>query len=203
MKKSSRCLILFLLLAKVNLYSQKAADKDHYSLQVRNEVGDLNNDQHDDKVIVEMDVKDDTRPLRLQIFLSQPNSKKLQLVVSTTKLIESQYPADKKGEYNGNTIPDFIIEDGHLKMLTDINDRKSSYEFRYKQNNFELIKISRVSWDGKNTTAEAEIDLLAKTKIEFEQELGSDKILNKRKKGIKIEALPKIQDLSFSDLEQY
>jgi hypothetical protein len=41
-----------------------------------------------------MDVKDDTRPLRVQIFLSQPN-KKLQLAVSSTKLIESQYPGNK------------------------------------------------------------------------------------------------------------
>ncbi|MDM1553538.1 hypothetical protein HX126_03080 [Chryseobacterium indologenes] len=54
-------------------------------------------------------------------------------------------------------------------MLTYINNRKSSYEFRFRQNNFELIKISRVSWDGRNTTYKTEIDLLAKTKSEFQQ----------------------------------
>ncbi len=88
-------------------------------------------------------------------------------------------------------------------MLTDSNGRKSNYEFRYNQNNFELIKISRASWDGKNTTSETEIDFLAQTKLEFQQELGSDKIVNKKTQKIKIKSLPKIQDLSFSDLEKY
>ncbi|WP_123860266.1 hypothetical protein [Chryseobacterium nakagawai] len=162
----------------------------------------MNKNKLNDKVVVEMDLKDETRSLRLQIFLSQPN-KKLQLVVSSTKIIESQYPINKKGEHNGNNIPDFIIEDGNLKMLTDINNRKSSYEFRWNQNNFELIKISRVAWDGKNTTPETEIDLLTKTKLQFQQELGSDKMLNKKTQKVKINALPKIHDLSFSDLEKY
>lgn len=202
MKKLSQYIVLLLLLATANLYSQKTIIKDNYTSQVQKEEGDLNNDKQNDKVMIKMDLKDESRPLRLQIFLSQPD-KKLQMVVSSIKIIESQYPTNKKGEHNGNPIPDFFIEDGNLKMLTDINNRKSSYKFRLNQNNFELIKISRVLWDGKNKTFETEIDLIAKTKIEFEQELGSDEILNKRKKEIKINLLPKIQDLSFSDLEQY
>lgn len=201
MKKLSLYIVLLLLLAATNAYSQKTVSKDNYASQVQKEEGDLNHDKQNDKVMVEMDLKDEARPLRLQIFLSQPD-KKLQMVVSSTKIIESQYPTNK-GEHNGNPIPDFFIEDGKLKMLTDINNRKSNYEFRLKQNNFELIKISRVLWDGKNKTFETEIDLIAKTKIEFEQELGSDEILNKRSTKIKVSSLPKIQDLSFSDLEQY
>ncbi|WP_336960114.1 hypothetical protein [Chryseobacterium contaminans] len=202
MKKSSLYIVLFLLLSAVNAYSQKTADKDRFTFQVQSEEGDLNKDKQNDKIVVEMDVKDETRPLRLQIFLSQPN-KKLALAVSSTKIIESEYPANKKGEHNGNNIPDFIIEDGNLKMLTDINNRKSNYEFRFNQNNFELIKISRALWDGKNTTSETEIDFLTQTKLEFQQELGSDKILNKKTQKLKIKSLPKIQDLSFSDLEKY
>lgn len=202
MKKLSLYIVLLLLLAATKVYSQKTDIKDNYTSQVQKEEGDLNHDKQNDKVMVEMDLKDETRPLRLQIFLSQPD-KKLQMVVSSTKIIESQYPTDKKGEHNGNPIPDFFIEDGNLKMLTDINNRKSNYEFRLKQNNFELLKISRILWDGKNKTFETEIDLIAKTKIEFEQELGSDEILNKRTTKIKVSSLPKIQDLSFSDLEQY
>ncbi|MEJ5102717.1 hypothetical protein [Chryseobacterium sp. MYb328] len=202
MKNLSLYIGLFLLLAKVNVYSQNTADKGSFTFLVQKELGDMNHDKRTDKVMVEMDLKDNTRPLRVQIFLSQPD-KKLQLIVSSTKLIESQYPTYKKGEHNGNPIPDFFIEEGNLKMLTDINDRKSSYEFKCKQNDCELNKISRVIWDGKNTTTETEIDLLAQTKVEFDQELGSDKILNKKEKKLKIKSLPKIQDLSFSDLEQY
>lgn len=202
MKKISSSIVIFLLFTNANLYSQKAANKNNYTALIQEEVGDLNNDKRNDRIMVEMDVKDDTRPLRVQIFLSQPD-KKLQLVVSSTKIIESQYPANKKGEHNGNPIPGLFIEDGKLKMLTNINNRKSSYEFRLNKNNFELVKISRVIWDGKDTTFETRIDLIAKTKIEYEQVTGSEKLLNKKKKGIKISALPKIQDLSFSDLEQY
>ncbi|MDN3693799.1 hypothetical protein QWZ06_16615 [Chryseobacterium tructae] len=202
MKKSSLYIVLLVLLTTANACAQKTTDKNNYTAQVQAEEGDLNNDTYNDKVVVEMDVKDETRPLRVQIFLSQPN-KKLQLAVSSTKIIESQYPAHKKGNHNGNNIPDFIIEDGNLKILTDINDRKSIYEFRLKQNNFELIKISHVSWDGKNTTSESEIDLLAQTQVDFQRDLGSAKISNKKTKKIKVNALPKIQDLSFADLERY
>lgn len=192
-----------ILLATTDLYAQKDNQpKGNFTALVQREEGDLNNDKRDDRIMLEMDVEDETRPLRVQIFLSQPN-KRLQLVVSSTKIIESEYPLNKHGEHNGNPIPDFFIEEGQLIMLTNINDRKSRYEFRLRQNNFELVKISRVYWNGKNTTFETEIDLLAKTKIEFEQELGLDDIFNKRKKAIKVTAVPKIQDLAFSDLEQY
>ncbi|AZA92614.1 Uncharacterised protein [Chryseobacterium nakagawai] len=202
MKKISSSIVIFLLLANVNLYSQKAANKNNYTSLIQEEIGDLNNDKRNDRIMVEMDVIDDTRPVRVQIFLSQPD-KKLKLVVSSTKIIEDEYPADKNGKHNGNVIPDFFIEDGILKMLTDINNRKSSYEFRLNKNNFELVKISRVIWDGKDTTFETRIDLIAKTKIEYEQVTGSEKLFNKRKKELKINALPKIQDLSFSDLEKF
>lgn len=202
MKKISSSIVIFLLLANVNLYSQKNVNKGNYTSLIQEEVGDLNNDKRNDRIMVEMDIEDETQPSRLQIFLSQPN-KKLQLVVSSTKIIEGQYPVRKNGKYSGNNVPDFFIENGKLIMLTDIDNRKSSYEFRLNKNNFELVKISRVIWDGKDTTFETRIDLIAKTKIEYEQVTGSEKLLNKKKKQIKISALPKIQDLSFSDLEQY
>ena len=203
MRNLSLYIILSFFSAQINLYSQTTISKDNYNYVVKEEEGDLNNDKKDDRVVVEMDLKDETRPLRLRIILSKSNSKTSKVAVSTTKLIESQYPTEKKGKVNGNPIPDFFIEDGNLQMLTDINDRKSRYTFRFKNDNFELINISRVIWDGKNTTSETEINLLTGTKTEFDQELGSDKILNKRKKQIKIATLPKIQDLKFSDLESY
>lgn len=201
MNKISLYIIVIFLSTTFQLYAQKS--KDNFDVIAKEEVGDLNKDKKNDRVLVQMDVKSDTRPLRLQIFLSQPNSKDLKLVVSSTKIIESQYPTEKKGEHSDGTIPDFFIEEGNLQMLTDKNDLKSRYTFRFKNGNFELIHISRVIWDGKNKTSETKIDLLTGTKIEFDQELGSDEILNKRKSQLKISTLPKIQDLKFSDLEKY
>lgn len=202
MKKLSQYIVLLLLLATVNVFSQKTANKGNYTSLVQKEVGDLNNDKQNDKVMVEMDIEDETRPLRLQIFLSQPD-KKLQMVVSSTKIIEPQYPIEKKEEHNGNPIPDFFIEEGVLRMLTDIDNRKSSYEFRLKQNNFELVKISRVLWDGKATTFQTEIDLIKGTKTQYDLDFSPNKKNIKNTKLKSIKTLPKIQDLSFSDLEKY
>lgn len=106
MKKISSPIVLFLLLTNANLYSQKA-NKNNYTSLIQEEVGDLNNDKCNDRIMVEMDIEDETQPSRLQIFLSQPN-KKLQLVVSSTKLIEAQYPIRKNGKYSGNNVPDFF-----------------------------------------------------------------------------------------------
>lgn len=194
-------LYLIVILFSSNLQAQKTVE-DKFDVIAKEEMGDLNHDKKDDRIIVEMDTISETRPLRLRIFLSQPNSK-VERVVSSTKIIEAQYPTEKNGEHSDGTIPDFFVEDGNLQMLTDIRNFKSRYAFRFKNNNFELIHISRVIWDGKNTTSETEIDLLTGTKIEFNQELGSDQILNKRKTQLKVSILPKIQDLTYSDLEKY
>lgn len=195
--------ILFFLLAKANLYSQKTVNKDNYTFQVQKEKGDLNKDNILDEIFLKMDTIDKTGPVRLQIYLSQPNTQKLKLVVSSTKIIEPQYPIGKKGKHHGNPIPDFFIEEGVLRMLTDIDNRKSIYIFRYKNENFELINISRVIWDGKETTSETEIDLIKGTKNEYNRDFSPNKKNIKNTKLKPIKNLPKIQDLSFSDLEEY
>lgn len=200
MKDLFTYILIFMAGVHSDMYSQTHVPS---NFTVREEEGELNNDHHDDKVVVDMDIKDIKRPLRLQIFLSYPHTKQLKLTVSTTKLIESMYPANKKGEHNGSTIPDFFIEKGLLQMVTDSNNDKSQYSFKFRNGNFELVNIVRVNSQDENTTARTEIDLLKRTKTRFEQKLGSDQILNKSKTTLKLTNLPKIQDLSFSDLEKY
>lgn len=195
--------IFLCLSAQVGLYAQKTVGKDNFTFQVQKEKGDLNKDNILDEVYLKMDTIDKTEPLRLQIYLSQPNIKKLKLVVYSTKIIESQYPKNKNREHNGNTIPDFFIEDGNLQMLTDINDGlKSRYTFKFQNGNFELIHISRVLWDGKETTTETEIDLIKGTKEVYDQDFGPTKKYKLKQKTTP-KPLPKIQDLTFSDLEKY
>ena len=80
----------------MNLSAQNSKSKDNYIYQVREENGDLNNDGKMDRITVKMDTVDETRPLRLQIFLSEPNGK-LTLTVSSTKIIEAQYPVENEG----------------------------------------------------------------------------------------------------------
>ena len=139
-----RAVALFILMfVPMYLLAQKGKVNDNYSYQVRNEYSDLNNDGKEDKVLVTMDTIDETRPLKLQIFLSQPDGK-LILAVSSTKIIEPQYPSENKGKFNGFQIPSFFIEHGILQMRSEIGNGNISYDFKYKNGNFELIHVSKL-----------------------------------------------------------
>jgi len=191
------------------LSAQKGMVKDNYSYQVRDEDGDLNNDGKEDKVLVMMDTIDETRPLKLQIFLSQPDGK-LILAVSSTKIIEPQYPAENKGEPNGFQVPSFFIEHGILQMRSEIESGNITYDFKYKNGNFELIHVSKLTnnstkayVDEYTTFTDTQFDLVTGIRTETDDKLGSKKPLAVRKKKVLIRPLPKIQDMEFSDTALY
>ncbi|MFP3590331.1 hypothetical protein [Chryseobacterium sp. SIMBA_038] len=175
-------------LAGILTYSQ---EKQHSFVQVREEFGDLNKDGLKDKVTVSMDNIDAEQPLKLEIFFLQPN-KKFKLIVSSTEIMNPQYP---NGKYGGDQVPDVFIEDGYFILYSEIKDVKNQYKFLFNNGKFELINLSKVRWDGKNTTTETEFNLLKGTRIEISQLLGSDKIIKKSEKKINIKPLPTIQTL--------
>jgi hypothetical protein len=194
----------------MNLFAQNIKNKDNYTYQVREEKGDLNNDGKMDKITVKMDTIDETRPLRLQIFLSQPNGKKLTLAVSSTKIIEPQYPVENQGKFNGYQIPSFFIEKGILTMWSEIKGGNITYDFKYHKGNFELINVKKLTnnatkgyIDESTIFTETKFNLISGLRTETDELLGSKKILNKRKKIIRISPLPKIQDFKFSDKKLY
>jgi len=201
---------LFILMSvPMFLSAQKGMVKDNYSYQVRDEDGDLNNDGKEDKVLVMMDTIDETRPLKLQIFLSQPDGK-LILAVSSTKIIEPQYPAENKGEPNGFQVPSFFIEHGILQMRSEIESGNITYDFKYKNGNFELIHVSKLTnnstkayVDEYTTFTDTQFDLVTGIRTETDDKLGSKKPLAVRKKKVLIRPLPKIQDMEFSDTALY
>ncbi|MDY7395234.1 hypothetical protein UMM65_08265 [Aureibaculum sp. 2210JD6-5] len=190
-------LFLIVLFVSTTIYSQNVHESDSYendnfTVKIRQVKGDLNKDGLKDSVEVNMDTISKTRPLRLQIFFAQ-SSGKPELVVSSTKIIEAQYPIRLEGKHSGNTIPDFYIEKGNLIMESYIND-KSRHTFKFRNGNFELIHFSKINWDGKETTTQTKFNLLTGNYIEEYQMLGSDEIFEKNKKIITIKPLPKIQD---------
>jgi len=209
MKNIQRYSLLFLLFIPINLWAQNIKSKGRFTFQVREETGDLNNDGKKDLITVKMDTVDETRPLRLQIFLSQPNGK-LTLAVSSTKIIEPQYPVENQGKFNGYQIPDFFIEKGILKMWSEMKGGNSTYSFKYKNGNFELIyaeKFTNHATEGytdENTLfTETQFDLITGIRTETDEISGSGKVLKIRKKKVMIRPLPKIQDFKFSDKELY
>ena len=198
------------ILAQTNVFGQNIDTKGNFNYLVREAKGDLNKDGKTDRVTVHMDTTDETRPLRLQIFLSQPKGK-LALVVSSTQIIEAQYPAEKHGEFNGFQIPDYRIEKGTLLMWSEIKGGNITYEFKYQNGNFELISLKKLTnnatkgyIDEYTLFTETEFNLVTGIRMETD-DTNSEKILknNKRQKTVLIRPLPIIQDFKFSDKDRY
>jgi hypothetical protein len=201
--------VFILLSVQMNLLAQNIKNKDTYNYQVREEKGDLNNDGKIDKITVKMDTVNETRPLRLQIFLSQPNGK-LSLAVSSTKIIEPMYPVENQGKTSEFQIPNFFIEKGILSMWSEIRGGNITYDFNYRNGNFELVNVNKLTNNAtngyieKNTIfTETEFNLITGLRTETDEILGSKKSLNKRKKTVLVRPLPKIQDFKFSDKKLY
>lgn len=205
--KNSYLYVLFLfILFQMNTAAQN--NTANFSELIRDETGDLNNDGFPDRVIVMMDIINDTRPLRLQLFLSQPGGKQ-KLIVTSDQIIEAMYPLEKNGAHNGYQIPDFFIENGILTMWSEIEKGNISYEFKYQQGNFELIKLHKIThnstiyMDENTVFTETNFNLITGLRTEVDQLLGSDEIVNKRTKTVLIRPLPKIQDFKFTDKFKY
>lgn len=204
-----RFFIFILISVPMHVLSQSIKNKNKYTYVVREEKGDLNHDGKIDIVTVKMDTIDETRPLRLQIFLSQPNGKPA-LATSSDKIIEPQYPSENQGKFNGYQIPSFFIENGILKMWSEIKGGNITYHFKYNKGNFDLIYVDKLTYNAtkgyidENTIfTETKFDLITGIRTESDEKLGSTKPLAVRKKRVLIKPLPKIQDVKFSDKDLY
>lgn len=183
-------LLIFLVFTSLNIYAQQKNNTEHFTVRVREEMGDLNRDGLQDKVILTMDTVDVQQPLKLQIFLLQSN-RKLRLEFSSKEVFNPQYP---NGKYGGDQVPSILIENGNLILYCEIKDVKEYYTFRYQNGKFELIQISKIVWDGKDTTTETKFDLVKEEKTEVSQLLGSEKKKKKKPTKIALKALPTLQN---------
>ncbi len=196
---------LVTLIICTNVFAQQKANTEHYTVLVREEEGDLNNDGKMDKIMVLMDTLNDTRPLKLDVYLSQPNGE-VTLAVATTQLIEPQYPVEKQGKFNGYQIPSFFIEDGILRMWRETKGGNTTYDFNYQNGNFELVRVHVLTnnatkgyIDESTTFTEIEIDLVTGIRTETDTLSGSGEIVNKRERTVFIRPLPKLQELHYSE----
>lgn len=181
--------ILFLLsvLTAIPIFSQE--NKNHYKM-VKDAMGDLNKDGLQDKVLLSMDINNTVQPLRLQIFFLG-SDRKFKSVFSSTEVFDPQYP---DGKYGGNQVPDIRIENNNLIIYKEIGDVKLQQTFRFNKGKFELILVSLIRWDGKETTTDKTIDLLNGTVTEITQILGSKKA-KKNQKKITVNTLPTLDNI--------
>lgn len=184
-------IIICLMVFSIFTNAQTQTSKSSFTALVREETGDLNDDGLADKVIIKMDTANITRPLQLEIFFKQKDSK-YRLVASSTKLLAPQYFKD--GKYAGNVLPDVEIENGILTILTERDGNHPQHQFRFQNGNFELIHYFNVIWDGKNTTTETKFDLVSGNYSVESQQLGSDEVTLLEKKKMVLKPLPKLQD---------
>ena len=183
--------IINLMLISVVANAQKQTLTTTFTVPVREENGDLNSDGLTDKVSITMDTANVIRPLKLEIFFQQKDSK-YKLVASSTKLLVPQYHKD--GKYAGNVLPDVEIENGILTILTERDGNHAQHQFKFQNGNFELIYYFNVIWDGKNTTTETKFDLVTGNYSVESQQLGSDEVTVLEKKKMVVKPLPKLQD---------
>ncbi|MFG4001995.1 hypothetical protein [Flavobacterium aquidurense] len=190
----TKTLLIFFILTQITIYGQTQKLKDTFTITIRNEEGDLNNDGLIDKVLLKMDTINETQPLKLEIYFLQKD-RKYKLNVSTEKLMRPQYP---NGKYGGDQIPDVLIEEGYLFIGSEIGKNHFWHKFKFNKGYFELHEITNVVWDGKNTT-ETEFNLLTGKRTEITKPLSSEKILKQTTKKIIVKPLPKINDFRAFD----
>lgn len=182
--------LILLLFVAVNSYAQQENLKNQFDYQVKQAVGDLNNDGLMDEVTIAMDTINPSRPFKIEVVLSQPNTPS-KLFFSSTELIEAMYPIEKNGEHNGSQIPDVYIEDGKLQLDFYIKGN-SRYQFRYKNGEFQLIHFSHVYFGG-TTITETAFNLLTKKYTKRTEERKNSEVTLIKKK-VKIKPLPLLKD---------
>lgn len=185
--------LLLTIFTVVPIFSQE--NKNHYKM-VKDAMGDLNKDGLLDKVLLSLNTNDPTQPLKLQIFFLG-SDRKFKSVFSSTDVFDSQYP---NGKYGGNQIPDIRIENNNLIIYKEIGDIKLEQTFRYNKGKFELIYVTKIVWDGKETTVNTKTDLILGTMTEVIQILGSKKA-KKNQKKISINSLPTLDNTKSFNIE--
>jgi hypothetical protein len=193
-------LTIFILL-QLDSFAQTDTTNYKFDHKVIEVIGDLNKDSLPDKVIVTQDTLNENALYRLQVFFKEPNGQ-FKLIVTTTKIIEPQYPDGRDG-YRTDDFSDVTINKGVLSVNFQLLRGHFEYKFRYQNGNFELIGFSEGYSDGQGVVSSTDFNLSTGIRIEKSERYDIDKILSYKKKKILIRPLPKLQDIKPFENELY
>ncbi|RTY85432.1 hypothetical protein EKL32_28630 [Flavobacterium sp. GSN2] len=191
-----------LLLIQLSAYAQNGNLKENFTVQIAEIKGDLNKDKLEDKVIVSQDTINEKSPYRLQIFFAQPD-RKFKLFVTSTKIIEPQYPDGSTGYSTGNRFSDVTIKKGVISVNFELTRGHFEHKFRFQNGNFELIGFSQVYSDGRGIMTSVDFNLSTGVRIEKSERYDTDKVLSNTKKKILIRPLPILQNVEPFENELY
>jgi len=193
-------LTIFILL-QLDSFAQTDTTNYKFDHKVIEVIGDLNKYSLPDKVIVTQDTLNENSPYRVQVFFKEPNGQ-FKLIVTTTKIIEPQYPDGRDG-YRTDDFSDVTINKGVLSVNFQLLRGHFEYKFRYQNGNFELIGFSEGYSDGQGVVSSTDFNLSTGIRIEKSERYDIDKILSYKKKKILIRPLPKLQDIKPFENELY
>jgi hypothetical protein len=195
-------LLIILIIFQLDSFAQTDTSNHNFDYRVREIEGDLNKDNLVDKVAITQDTLNENAPYRLQIFFKEPNGQ-LKLIVSSTKIIEPQYPDGRDGYITGNGFSDVTIKNGVLSVNFELLRGHYEHKFRFQNENFELIGFSMVYSDGLGVLTTTDFNLSTGIRIEKTERYDTGKILSNTKKKILIRPLPKLQDVVPMENELY
>jgi len=190
----NQAILTFLILLQLNSFAQQKNAKLNFDYKIIEVVGDLNKDSLPDKVIVTQDTLNQKAPYKIEVFFKEPNGK-FKLIVSSTKLIEAQYPDGRDGYFTGTAFSEVTIIKGILSVNMELLRGHFEHKFRYQNGNFELIGFSEVFSDGQGVMTTTDFNLSTGIRIEKSERYDTDKLLSLKKKKILIRPLPKLQDI--------
>ena len=195
-------ILLIFLLSQLHTSAQNNLTNYNFNYLIIEVNGDLNKDNLPDKVIVTQDTLNDYAPYRLQIFLQEPDGE-FKLFVTSTQLIEPQFPNGRDGYRNGTGFSDVTIIKGVLSVNVELIRGHFEHKFRFQNGNFELIGFSEVYSNGLGTIDIVDFNLSTGIRIEISQNYSTDKIISNKKKKILIRPLPKLEDVVPFDKDLY
>jgi len=191
-----------LLLFQICVYSQSRNLKDNFILKITEVKGDLNKDNLIDKVVVTQDTINEKSPYKLEIFFSKPNGN-YELIVSSTKIIEAQYPDGRNGYKTGDGFSNISIKKGVVSVNFELLRGHFEHKFRFQNGNFELIGVYKTYSDGRGVITTTDFNLSTGIRIEKSERYDTDKLISNTKKKILVRPLPKLQDIEPFENELY
>ena len=186
--------LTILILFQLDSFAQTDTKNNRFNHKIMEVEGDLNKDNLVDKVVVTQDTLNENAPYKLQIFFKEPNGLS-KLIVSSTEIIEPQYPDGRDGYSTGNGFSDVTIKNAVLSVNFELLRGHFEHKFRFQNGNFELIGFSKVYSDGQGVMTTTDFNLSTGNRIEKSERYDTDKVLSIKKKKILIRPLPKLQDV--------
>lgn len=170
----------------------------NFDVVISNIKGDLNKDGVDDMVTVKQDTVNETRPYRLEIYLTQ-NDKKVKLFLLSDSAIVAKYPNGNNGFAMTTLFTGIIIKKGTLTINHELTRGSFAHQFRFQNGKFELIGYRSAGVSGRDVE-EVDFNLSTGNKVVRRIPIGGNQVISTKKSKKIIRPLP---DLEFFEPYNY